>query len=991
MRFTTLLLMRAEIFRCAAFTAICFIVTGCGGHGKSALLPSAPGSARTHADAAASYASLILGDGATAYYRLDDTGTAALDSGPNHFNGTVGSSVTESVAGLIMGTDTAMQFTGTKGLAGTVSVPRTSALEPAAKVTLEAWVRFSTIPTSWTCITSYGSDNAAAPYMLAFQYTGKPYASFSTSAGTLDVIAPTALAPNTTYHLVGTYDGTTGNLYVNGVLAATGTKSGTLNDYYGTYGFSIGNDAQQDDPPFNGTIDEVAVYAGTVLSAAQIQNHYTAGTTAATPPPTPTPIPTPTPMQSASYTTTILNDAPTAYYHLDDTATTANDASGHGLNGTIGSSIAKGITGLIPSMSDTAMTLPGQATSAGTIAFPSSSLLTPTSAVTIEAWLRFSAIPTAFTFVTGYGSDNSESPYGLAFQAGGKIAGQFALSSGSLEIGSSTNLAPNTTYYVVATYDGSTGRIYVNGTQTGSATKTGTFTNYQSAYGFSIGDDAQRVDPAFNGTVDEVAVYAGRALTPTQIQTHYNAGLNGGPPPTPTPTPGAGIDWPQSAFDLQRTGYNPNETKLGAANVSGLHALWPSAFSAGGEVGEPVYAANVAVNGSNLNLLVVNGASGHAYALNADTGSLVWTSPALGTSSNSCNGSSFTFGPYGAPALDRARNRVYLPDGAANVHAINLSTGAELSGWPISVASPANLNFIEAAVTYNPANGYLYAETSSTCDLSPWYGRIVAINTAGPSLLNTFYPTQGQSGGGIWGFGGASIDPATNNVFVATGNADTTTQPNQALDYAEQIVELSPDAGTVIAHSYATLPPGSDSDYGGTPMLFTPPGCNEMLAAVNKSGLFVLYDVSTINNGPKQTIQMSIATDNGDFIGIPAYDPATNDVYVGLPATEGIYRPGLGAFSLNNCMLNPTPVWNATFGEDGATTTDDTLRSQISIANGVVYVDDYNKGVAYAFNALSGAQLWSTTLSGMGVVGPIVVNGHLYTSDIKGQVRAWTP
>ncbi len=411
----------------------------------------------------------------------------------------------------------------------------------------------------------------------------------------------------------------------------------------------------------------------------------------------------------------------------------------------------------------------------------------------------------------------------------------------------------------------------------------------------------------------------------------------------------------------------------------------------GGEIGEPVYASNVPVNGSNKNLLIVNGASGHAFALNADTGTVVWTSPLLGTSSNSCGSYAFTFGPYGAPALDRARNRVYLPDGAANVHAFNLSTGTEISGWPVTIASPANFNFIEAGLTYNSANGYLYAETSSTCDISPWYGRIVAINTAGPSILNTFYPTQGQSGGSVWGFGGASIDPATNNVFIATGNADTASQPNQALAYAEQIVELAPDVSTVIAHSYATLPPVRDSDYGATPMLFTPPGCSEMLAAVNKSGLFVLYDVSNISSGPKQTIQMSVATDNGDFVGIPAYDPATNYVYVGLPATEGIYRPGLGAFSLQNCSLNPTPVWNASFGEDGAATSDDTLRSQISIANGVVYVNDYNNGVAHAFNASSGAQLWSASLSGMGVVGPIVANGHLYTSDIKGQVRGWTP
>src|SRR6185437_5303467 len=112
-----------------------------------------------------------------------------------------------------------------------------------------------------------------------------------------------------------------------------------------------------------------------------------------------------------------------------------------------------------------------------------------------------------------------------------------------------------------------------------------------------------------------------------------------------------------------------------------------------------------------------------------------------------------------------------------------------------------------------------------------------------------------------------------------------------------------------------------------------PPGCPLLAAAVNKSGLFVLYNASTISAGPLQTIQMSITSDNGDFVGVPAWDPVTNDVYVGLPATEGIYRPGLGAFSMQmNCTLNPTPVWNASFGADGALTSNDTLRSPISIA-----------------------------------------------------------
>jgi DNA-binding beta-propeller fold protein YncE len=103
---------------------------------------------------------------------------------------------------------------------------------------------------------------------------------------------------------------------------------------------------------------------------------------------------------------------------------------------------------------------------------------------------------------------------------------------------------------------------------------------------------------------------------------------------------------------------------------------------------------------------------------------------------------------------------------------------------------------MHGGLTYNPSNGLLYAVTGSTCEISPWYGRIVAINTNGPSVAGTFYTmsgtsTRGASGGGIWGPGGASIDPSTGNVFIATGNADTSKGAAQNAGYAEQIIEYS--------------------------------------------------------------------------------------------------------------------------------------------------------------------------------------------------------
>jgi outer membrane protein assembly factor BamB len=386
------------------------------------------------------------------------------------------------------------------------------------------------------------------------------------------------------------------------------------------------------------------------------------------------------------------------------------------------------------------------------------------------------------------------------------------------------------------------------------------------------------------------------------------------------------------------------------------------------------------------------------YAINADTGSVIWQHQ-VAIAYYSCGGGQQTFSIGETPAIDRGKELIYVADGHNRVHAYNLATGRERAGWPLQIADyQGDHNFMHGGFTYNPANALLYAVTGSTCDIHPWYGRIVAIDTRGPSVAGTFFtmsggPTQGTSGGGIWGPGGASIDPVTNHVFVATGNADTMNQKQNA-GYAEQVIELPAKLGKILANNYPPQIPGSggdDFDFGATPLLFHPSGCPPLLAAVNKSGIFVLYDRATISNGPIQAIAMSIITDNADFIGVPAFDPVTGYVYVGLPTTEGIYKPGMAAFALRStCTLNPIPVWSQAFGPDGSANTDEP-RSPISIANGVAYISNFTGDTEYAFDALTGAQLWTSPLSDWGSVGTVIANGIAYISAADGSITAWAP
>lgn len=950
-------------------------LSSCRGGSHAGLLPQTRSPGRHHAlTTSDTYSTAILADGPTAYYRLDDSGTVAADSSGNGLNGSVGSSVTEAAAALLPSSaDTAMTFPGLQTSAGVVKVPQSTMLQPSASVSTEFWLRFSNTPSTYAVALSYGSDSGSAPYDFWFN-GGKIAAQFTLSSGTLQVYSPTALQPNTVYYIAATYDGTTARLYVNGSQVASATQTGTITGYSSGFGLAIGDDAGLSDPGFSGTIDEVAVYAGKVLGASQILNHYNAGTQGTPPTPTPTPLPTPTPTPTPSgggtqYATTVLGDGPSAYYHLDDATSSALDSSANTLNGAVGSSVVENAAGLVPSMTDTAMAFPAVRTAGGIVKVPQTPILQPSSAVSMEAWIRFTSAPKSFTVALAYGSDSNSAPYALWFK-GGKIAAQFTLSSGTLQVYSPSALQTNTTYHIVGTYDGSIGRLYINGAQAASAAQTGTFTGYAAGFGLAIGDDAALSDPPFGGTIDEVAVYAGKALSASQISNHYSAGTTG-VVATPRPAP-AYTDWSTLGDNLVRTNYNANETTLSAANVGGLALKWKvnlgSAITA-----QPLVATNVSIGGTPATVLYIGTEGGIFYALDANTGATLWSKALASIATGCLDLPGGTFGITGTATFDRSTNRVYVSDGHAQVHALDMATGAEAAGWPIIVTSQFAGNHIYSGLALNPANGLLYVTTGSFCDSGTWNGRIDAIDTASATIADTFFPATPYTGDGIWGLGGPAID-AANNVFVATGNTEGGPADNSAA--GDALVQLTAALGSPAISSPGT--PSFDSDFGATPMTYQPPGCAELVSAKRKDGHFYTWQAGSVASGPLQGIAIGAATSIGQFVGQTAYSPVSNLVYVGVPNGNSTFTHGLVALRpQTNCTL--ALAWQQTVGSPAGTSNDN---DSVTIANGVAYLTDGIGNAVFAFDATTGTPLWNsgTTITGP-ALSPPTVDGRLFVSS----------
>ena len=255
----------------------------------------------TSAPAPSGYAAAVAGDGPVSHWRLGEaSGTTAADSvGTNP--GSYRNGVALGGASLVSG-DTANQAASFDGNDDSMAVQSSSALSPSATVTVEAWIRPSAIPSPGNF-----ASVATKAESYALQFNG-PQLEFTTmvNGARRRVQAPAgAVTAGGTYHVVGTYDGSTQRLYVNGSQVASASYPGPMGVNTNRVVLGSWDTASEF---FAGAIDEVAVYAK-ALTAAQVANHFSVGGgTATPPPPTTTPTTTPpttTPPPPASRTLTV--------------------------------------------------------------------------------------------------------------------------------------------------------------------------------------------------------------------------------------------------------------------------------------------------------------------------------------------------------------------------------------------------------------------------------------------------------------------------------------------------------------------------------------------------------------------------------------------------------------------------------------------------------------------------------------------------------------
>jgi PKD repeat protein len=424
--------------------------------------------------------------GLVAAYGFDEgSGTAAADSSGKGNSGVVsGATWTTGHSGGALAFD---------GSSDWVTVADSASLDLTSGMTLEAWVRPSALGASWRSVL-FKEQGGGMVYSLYANDGSQPRTQVNIG-GEKNAVGTSGLPVNAWTHLAGTYDGTTLRLYVNGTLVTSTTVGGSIPTSTGP--LRIGGDSIWPEW-FAGSIDDVRVY-NRPLSASEIQTDMATpvGGSASSPPPPPPPPPPPTGL--------------VAQYTFDaGSGTTVADGSGNANTGTV-----DGATWTTSGHSGAALTFDGSGSS---VSIPDSSSLTLSSGMTLEAWVRPTALGESWRTVL-FKEKTDGTVYSLYANDGSLPRTQVNIGGEKNAIGTGT-LPLDTWTHLAGTYDGTTLRLYVNGALVSSTTVGGAIPS--STGPLRIGGNS--IWPEwFAGTIDSVRVY-NRALSQSQIQADMNAG-----------------------------------------------------------------------------------------------------------------------------------------------------------------------------------------------------------------------------------------------------------------------------------------------------------------------------------------------------------------------------------------------------------------------------------------------------------------------------------
>lgn len=530
---------------------------------------------------------------------------------------------------------------------------------------------------------------------------------------------------------------------------------------------------------------------------------------------------------------------------------------------------------------------------------------------------------------------------------------------------------------------------------------------------------------ADNGSAFRAIV--GNGINPSVTSNSATLTVTSAPPPPPS-----NLSVLTYHNDNSRTGLNPSETVLTAANVN------PSQFGKLGTMpvtglvdAEPLYVGGLAINRATHNVVFVATEHDVVYAFDADTFAQLWSTPMLANfpgettvttgDVDGCGQVSPEIGVTSTPVIDPSvgpHGAIFVVamsvDSAGNyhqrLHALDLTTGLDrMTPAEIQATYPASsgqktfsARQYEERAALLALNGAIYTTWTSHCDFDPYTGWVISYSESNLQQLGVLNLTANGTRGAIWMAGDGPAADSAGNIYLIAGNGTFDTAlddggfPGKG-DYGNAFVKISTAQNSLSVADYFTMSStvtesNDDADFGsGGEMLLPDLTDNNGMVhhlAVGAGKDSNLYVVDRDNMG-----KFSAANDSAIYQEIDGALPEgvwSSPAYFNGTVYYGSVGQPLKAFPISNARLATSASSRSaiSFGYPGTTPG----ISANGTANGIVWAieNGSSAGVLHAYDAsnlanelynsnmAAGARDTFATDTDDKFVTPLIANGKVY-------------
>lgn len=491
--------------------------------------------------------------------------------------------------------------------------------------------------------------------------------------------------------------------------------------------------------------------------------------------------------------------------------------------------------------------------------------------------------------------------------------------------------------------------------------------------------------------------------------------------PTPTPTARSTAAETTDVLtyhnDNARTAQNLTEQTLTPASVKTSFGLLFQDSVDGKVDGQPLIKTQVNIPSQGThNVLYVVTENDSVYAFDADNAvAPLWQVSVLGSGEipsddRGCSQVTPQIGITSTPVIDPSsgpNGTIYLVAMSKTsgvyfqrIHALDITTGAEEFGGPVTVAAtfPPGPAFSPMQYKERAAllllNHQLFTAWASHCDIGQYNGWIIAYNENTLAQTSAIDVTVNGDQGAIWQSGGGLAADSLGNIYLLDGNGtfDATLNangfPNKS-DFGNGFLKLSTSSGLQVADFFEPFNTVSESDAdtdlgsGGAMVLpdmtDSTNTVRHLAVGAGKDGNIYLLDRDNMGKWNSETKDNSnayqvITGALGNEFAVPAYFNGT------------VYYGGVGehlqAFSFTQARLTamPTSASSKSYGYPGTSPS----ISAYGNSNAIVWAIENGSsgGVLHAYDASNLAnELYNSgpnSFADNKFVTPTIANGKVY-------------